>query len=743
MAPTSQVEMPVSPRMSAGGIGAGTGSSGGSSRPPIVKRHSSATSTATSKQVTSPGSHGEHNHPLRHAVGGRHGQRHAKIVLPRNHSSGRNLAKLGRQAVEESGRRSQQHARHRSHEGDTEIRLPGSLDESRPALRRNLTAYELPGTKNGTKLKKNLSHGQLARLGSARNLMAMAGKAPPSPGLKGKSKANRPRSQDLTLKLPPIEKDLHEQEMDLLWAQQQQQQQQQQEGQWPQAQQRKKSGEGKKVGFAVGDAAEDSSDESTAPAMEGTGMQEDEWTEESASASPLSTRQNTANNSRRQSMVAEKELEAPPAPVVKVEGQGVVVDPVIPQGREAEADTTPAQSEDDEEEDMPSPRSQPSSHPSQRTSELATPHEAPSQMTKQPVPAEKTPRRSPLEQAKEHPNPTAKRLTSVQLPAPALLSSVSTLDDQHTSTHTSRSPSTRSLAGHDGADDDSTSELVSRFVPSSSQPSTQTNTPKTGSFHIPTSPGSTRSGSSTNGATTPSTSTARSRIELRMLHDKALADREAQAERQPIVPHHIYDRRNETLKSYLNLAAINGANGRGGPVVPLGPEIFQGRFKAVEKELSVVCKYRDPMAECIERLRKCKGTKLSVADKARPGTASDAGAGLKGSKSAVSLPATGTARKKIATASAADNGASPSSKLDTSASPPGASALAKSDSPVKHALTASMNRGKSSDGSAAAARQKPRRGVSFAGEPSDDAERGDGDEGVDAIVRRLWDGIGM
>ena len=88
-----------------------------------------------------------------------------------------------------------------------------------------------------------------------------------------------------------VEKDLHEQEVEL--ARQQQQE---------------KSEAPKKVGFAVGSSGDDDVDDD-APAMEGSGLQEDEWTEESASASPYSTRQNTANNSRRTSVVV---MDKPP-----------------------------------------------------------------------------------------------------------------------------------------------------------------------------------------------------------------------------------------------------------------------------------------------------------------------------------------------------------------------------------------------------------------------------------------------
>ena len=51
--------------------------------------------------------------------------------------------------------------------------------------------------------------------------------------------------------------------------------------------------------------------------MDGHGMEEGDWTEESTSASPYSTRQNTANNSRRESVVQDRSGERVPVVVGK------------------------------------------------------------------------------------------------------------------------------------------------------------------------------------------------------------------------------------------------------------------------------------------------------------------------------------------------------------------------------------------------------------------------------------------
>ncbi|KXL43419.1 hypothetical protein M433DRAFT_318267 [Acidomyces richmondensis BFW] len=702
--------------------------SNGSARPAAMKRHSSASSQGASRQhLASPGSAGEHHH-LRHAVGGR--QRHARIALPRNHSSGRNLAKLGRQAHQaghhDDGRK---HSRQRSHEGDTEIRLPGSLDESRPSIRRNMTANDLIRNNSRTKLKKNLSHGQLTRLNaSSKNLAGLSSKAELSPAVKARSK--RPKSAEFV----SPEKDLHEQEMELLKQMQDKRQQPQQQS--------------KKVGFAVGSSG-DTSDSGEVPEMDGPGLQEDEWTDQSASASPFSTRQNTANNSRRASVVldrtSERQALQPAQPAMTA--QNTTAQPLAQTNAHTQEslsgpDGTPAQI--DGEEEAVSPRSRAHTKQSDLPPEPLVPESAP-----QRSPTQHQQTRSPLYAAKDYSNPS-KRLTSHQSPAPALVSGVSAVRG---SAHASPANSMRSsrsnvVGGADGAQDHEEDELVSRFIGSTSHPSTGSgantgamNTPKQGSFHTPedestlhraktaslqagpVSPGSTVSGSS--GAATPAL--GRSRVELRMMHDKALADREAAAERQPLVPHHVFDRRNETLKSYLSLAHIQD-DGRGnfGPGgLSLGPEIFQGRFKAINTELKVVEKFRSPIAESFERLQKCRGSTVQqrIAQHA---------AALKTSRSAVTLPSrTGSSRE--------------SSKLSTSISPPKNGTpdqMAKSDSPsrsvVSSARIPALNKGSESE------RRHPRRGVSFAGPPPQmrESEKDTSEPDPDAIARMLWESVG-
>ena len=122
------------------------------------------------------------------------------------------------------------------------------------------------------------------------------------------------------------------------------------------------------MGFAVGSSGDDEADDT--PAMEGSGLQEDEWTEESASASPYSTRQNTANNSRRTSVVHDKPPDRRPLldlgggqNAQQLQGARSMALESTP-----EADGTPAQSYESDDEAV-SPNSMP--HPKQDSSRRA------------------------------------------------------------------------------------------------------------------------------------------------------------------------------------------------------------------------------------------------------------------------------------------------------------------------------------------------------------------------------------
>ncbi|KAF2211489.1 hypothetical protein CERZMDRAFT_85290 [Cercospora zeae-maydis SCOH1-5] len=832
----------------------GTASSGGNAaRPQLMKRQSSQTSQMSSRHgLASPTASEQHlqHHPAR--VKPRH--HGAKVVLPRNHSSARNLAKMSKQApggaqhvVFEDSRR---HTRQRSHEGDTEIRLPGSLDEqSRPAMKRNMTAYQLPRTQSQSqvKLKKNLSHGQLSRLGgghggSSRNLSGLgahATRAPMSPALKARSK--RPKSAEIT---PAEYRALQERKGS---GQDRKGSNQERKGS---NHERKSSGPklsvSKKVGFAVGsDESGDYDDDDDVGVrqleMEGSGLQEDEWTEESASASPHSTRQNTANNSRRTSMnLSGKERNATTVTpsdllVAKVsecmQRKRAEMEKTKQDASESEDSseaegtspmtmarmrTAPTQTSSDEQRPaQPAPRisfqqpvestsrlqqqkaseqkqqqqeqqvhansntavhdyaerkpASPEKAPKRDSSperrhkpELATP-QAPHPSFAPPIYQQQTARadaqlethatapslpqgkeQQTHQAKKEYANPAAKRVTSQQQrPSPAVVTNVSALDSNHSST-TSPAPSLRSSRSNlvgDGMTEAEReeAELVSRFMPSGSQTSmgsgtnTALNTPKQGSgFHTPeehhsiprdrgacqvgpTSPGSTVSGSS--GHTTPAQGMGRSRTELRLLQEKALADLESRAEglggAKPVLPGHVYDRRNESLKSFMS-----GAEQHVGSGLSMGPQIFQGRFRAVNTELRVVQKFRDPVGEAIARLRGCKGSRLN-----RPPSSSGpnrSSTGLSISKSAVNLPS-----------------AQRTGGLSKSASPP------KGDAALKRGGQSQVLVGGTGGGSE---RHSSRRGVSFAGGPPktreipsrDEAPNGMSNADIARVAQELW-----
>lgn len=639
-----------------------------------------------------------------------------------------------------------------------------------------MTSYHLSRNASHTKLKKNHSHGQLQRLNSRGNLASMGqgagnNRAPPSPGLKGKNK--RPKSADMSKWA--LEKDLHEQEVELA-----------------QRLAEKRAGGPKKVGFAVGSSG-DSADEETIDMDDGGENEEGDWTEESTSASPYSTRQNTANNSRRTSVVQDRQVERAP-----LAAQVMVSSEMQPQaasngtkvaGEEEDEDET---DEDDDEQTSPrspvksrshveAPTSQPAQE--QRPQQLQPPQQT-EQQTQQPQKISQVPR-SPLYATKEHPNPTMPLLRNASgtTPAPAMTSNVNALDSSHSGrpSPATSTLSTRSTLAGDGED-----ELVSRFIPSASHPNTGSNptttqnTPKTTHFHTPeadstihqnnkhrhsrhqsqlpdpASPGnSTVSGSS--GTATPAI--GRSRVELKMLQEKAMADISSVVDRNPFIPAHVYDRRNESLKSYLNLAALNNNTNTNAPLptpsststtnplttsstLSLGPEIFQGRFKAVHTELRVVQKFRDPLAESLARLRTCKGSKLSLRNSPQKLHA----AALRTSKSAVSLPAAGKMKSGAAGGlhSRAVSGAAAEKGL--SGSPLKGSAISQAGGLQGSKSSVNVQQQGQVQGQG---RRQTQRGVSFASEePSghavQGAEMGDGEggESAEVVARRLWAEVG-
>ena len=561
-------------------------------RPPMSKRASSSQSQVARATYDDP------DHTLR---GQLKPSRKTKVVLPRNNNSARNLAKLGRVTQdnyhhEQEGRRS---ARKHSHDADTEIRLPGSLDEGRGLMlppptpvRRNLTSQNLPKKAlSHAKLKKNFSHGQLHRA--------------------GEPKARRHRSADLGA----VEKDLHEREVEIALAQQT----------------ARNGRRNKKVGFAFG-SVDDSSDSADDPHMEGSGLQDDEWTDQSNSNSPSTTRQNTANSSRRPSVIGDKvaEQEQKRAAAAAHTWSG------LHQTESATAEDAGARTTAPEprttgygssSEDATNEERQGETDAS--SSGSSTEHSSERQIT--PQASASSEHKSSIHSAHRPLHPLTKQLlerTTAHTVAPALVSTVSTLDDSHvSSTRGSPALSVQSSRSHrDGTND--REELVSRFIPTASHPTsasgtTAANTPKTSSLGTPEQSSSLASHDATPATPDAAVSTSstsvlpltpatlpRSRTEARLQNDRIMSEMLGDTDGRPtsMFPGHVFDRRNETLKSYRNLAALGG-DGRGGlsatTGLPHGPEIFQGRFKAVNTELAVVQRFRDPIAEAMARLERC------------------------------------------------------------------------------------------------------------------------------------------
>jgi hypothetical protein len=499
------------------------------------------------------------------------------------------------------------------------------------------------------------------------------------------------------------------------------------------------------AGFAVGSANDSSDDEN--PEMEGSGLQEDEWTEESASVSPYSTRQNTANNSRRAS-VSERPADRKPS----------VSSPLKETPSNVANDTS---GEDTDTGQLPT------IHSVQTGADQASSSFHPS---KELVGAHRNVERSPLHLAKELPNPATRHLLNkgYQLPAPALVSTITTLDDNHStraSPVASLQSSRSNLAEASGSGEhDDPEELISRFVPGTSNPSTGSggntvsSTPRESGLQTPderehplgshrdkgplsfqlglASPGSTVSASS--GAVTPAT--AQSRTELRMAQEKASADAETAGQRQPSLPVYKYDRRNETLKTYLSSWPTLSGEQKNALTAHYGTArgsaIFQGRFRAVNTELRVVQKYRDPVGESIARLKACKAVKWPHKPQKSAPPSRQSAVALPTSRSSTALPV----RQH--------------STLSKSTSPP------LHPSPLKRAMSttaAAQSQQGSGNGhvqfapapapaiavgsvGAGGERQKTRREVSFAAAPPETREF-EQDLAPGVIASQLWQGI--
>lgn len=223
-------------------------------RPGLVHRHSAYASTTS--QSPSESGHGRaystgHHKPQRHVVG--HGHR-----MHRNPSFGRNLSKANlakltaaHQKEEDEVDSGRHHRRSQSGGSIPQSSLAPSVVKPGQSMKRTATVAHLPRNTSHISLKKNHSHGQLTRLGSSRHV--------------NKSKPELKRSYSHPAKVRSKSP----------------------------APGPKKSA----VHFDVGD--EDEGEE-----MEGV---DDQWTEDSASASPNTTRDNTRSNTRQNSVILDPE----------------------------------------------------------------------------------------------------------------------------------------------------------------------------------------------------------------------------------------------------------------------------------------------------------------------------------------------------------------------------------------------------------------------------------------------------
>ncbi|KAG9586206.1 hypothetical protein KCU97_g9358, partial [Aureobasidium melanogenum] len=227
-------------------------------RPPLGHRHSSTSShvSQSPSDSTTKGHHkSAHHKPQRHVVS------HHNRMGSRNPSFHRSLSK-----IKIAQHDSRQHdddepptpkAKQQASVASQSTLVPPS--PSRPNMRRNNTTVHLPRNHSHAGLKKNLSSGQLSRVAGGKTTVH-----------------DRTASQH---QRPDIRR-AHTQ---------------------PYKRSKSPAPKAGKVSFDVGDDDDDDDGEE----MEGV---DDQWTEESASASPSTTRDNTRNNTRQNSVVLDPKL---------------------------------------------------------------------------------------------------------------------------------------------------------------------------------------------------------------------------------------------------------------------------------------------------------------------------------------------------------------------------------------------------------------------------------------------------
>lgn len=225
------------------------------SRPSVPRRHSSKASEVSQSLSESSGSHRTAGYkPQRHVVWATHGRLGA-----RNTSVGKNLNKLTKTAATAQDATQSSKTHNRSKSGDTSP--PGS---PRPAhaVKRNASAFVIPRNTSHSALKKNHSSGHLPQQGSSKNIMKSA-------RVQTKRTRSSQSDQSQQSELPsPVAPDIPQHPM---------------------------------VRFDLGD------DEPQAPG-------DDEWTEDSASQSPHTSRSHSAAHTRSNSVQVDGYVHIPLTP---------------------------------------------------------------------------------------------------------------------------------------------------------------------------------------------------------------------------------------------------------------------------------------------------------------------------------------------------------------------------------------------------------------------------------------------
>ncbi|CAD0107933.1 unnamed protein product [Aureobasidium uvarum] len=518
-------------------------------RPPLGHRHSSTSSHVSqspSDSTTKAHHKPAHHKPQRHVVS------HHNRMGSRNPSFHRSLSKIKIQQHD-----SRQHdddepptpkAKQQASVASQSTLVPPS--PARPNMKRNNTSVHLPRNHSHTGLKKNLSSGQLSRL--------TAGKT---------TSHGRTTSQH---QRPDIRR-AHTQ---------------------PYKRSKSPAPKASQVAFDVGDDDDDDDGEE----MEGV---DDQWTEESASASPNTTRDNTRNNTRQNSVVLDPKL-----------------NPYARQLAEEEAAADSSGSDTVGSRSPPKPTKAPVAL-TIRTKDFAAPQAAPTSAPQQHLQQQQPPTSSYNAQVAQQHMPDADAIArrllernSALNAAPPRVSSVSALANPNSADSKSLSASNAGQSVTGG----STTPLVSRFI-SNDGINSKDGTPADQSGFLQGPKGHSRTISqaqtrkeqsdlyrnqstpnfasqkqpptpSGSGAVTPDPALNQSRTQQKLWLQRGLSNIEASS--QPHLPGLLPTGRAQAMRT---------------------PHAGK-QFEFVDKEWAVVRRFQNPLDAGLERLRKMNGGSL-------------------------------------------------------------------------------------------------------------------------------------